>query len=64
MLDSSQRPGGPTEDSPGRSLSQEIHGFQLGSLPFYNGTGTVFLTLPPLFFHFSLPAFILKGALW
>lgn len=39
MLDSSQRHGGSTEGSSGCSLSQEIHGFQLSSLPFCTGTG-------------------------
>ena len=41
VLDSRGRHGGSSEDSSGSSLSQEIHGFQLGPVPFLNGTGMI-----------------------
>lgn len=36
-----QGPGGAADGSSGHSLCQEIHGFQLGSVPFHLGAGII-----------------------
>lgn len=42
-----QRPGGATDGCSGCFLCQEIHGFQLGPVPFHLGTGTIIIPRPP-----------------
>lgn len=39
-------PGGAADRSSGRSVCQEIHGFQLGPVPFHLGAGSIIITHP------------------
>lgn len=41
-----QGPGGAADGSSGRSVCQEVHGFQLGPVPFHLGAGSIIIIHP------------------